>query len=103
MPNQLTTSVAQYKETFKEARLFIYEKLGNNREAVLKIEEAHNSIYSTHYYIQFIESKGISFYEALVYCEHNFTIMPSYSFYVYFAIVECFRRIEINNLTFVPF
>lgn len=101
MANALATAVSQSPVTFNEVRIYLYTLFNNNRDMVIQLENS-NDENCIPYYIRYIESKGINFLEALNYC-HWECPKCSYSDLVKMSIVEAFRKLEKNDLDFLPF
>lgn len=105
-PNNLVLSLAKYPETFKEARIFLFQTFENNKDTVLKLEQSRIEI-ALPYYIKYLESKQISITDALLY----FKVQSEYAEYNYkfwellnVCIINIFRKIENKEeLTFIPF
>jgi len=101
MANVLVTALAQNPNTFKEARTFLFYKLGNSREKVLQLEDASIDV-CIPYYLSYIESKDININEA-VNCFAFDVPNCSYWELLKITIVNTFRKIENNDLNFIPF
>jgi malate synthase len=95
MANALVIALSKHKETFKRARQFIYKKLGNDKEKLLKLEDASVSIIIP-LYIEFLEENDVSVLEALNNMHYN---IPSAGLWetLTATIVDTFRQIEQGN------
>ena len=100
MPNNLTLTLSQSKETFREARIYLLT-IFKTKENVLAFEEGHIDR-CIPYYIQFIESKGIDFNNVLSYYAYIHTSTDFWDL-LKASIVGCFNKIETNDLNFIPF
>ena len=101
MPNNLVVAIAQNKATFDSCRLYLFELLGKNKEKVIALENS-NIETCLPYYIAYIESRDISIQEAMNFYAFEY---PSEKYYnlLKIAIVGIFRKLEVNDLNFVPF
>lgn len=101
MPNNLVVALAQNKATFDNCRLYLFDLLGKNKEKVIALENGGIDI-TIPYYISYIESKGIDFNEAVVFFKYSY---PDYSYWelIKVSIVNTFRKMENNDLNFVPY
>jgi hypothetical protein len=100
MPNSLITAIAQNTKTFSGSRIYFFKLLGS-KEKVLELENARIEIVLP-YYIQYLESKDINMLEAMNYYTFSFSGEGFYDLLV-ITIVGCFRKLENNDLNFIPY
>lgn len=95
MANALVIALSKHKDTFKRARQFIYKKLNNNKDTLVKLENAPPSAIIP-LYIEFLEENDVSVLEALMSMHYN---IPSAGLWdtLTATIVDTFRQIEQGN------
>lgn len=100
MSSTLVTAIAQNQKTFSDSRIYFFKLLGT-KEKVLELENARIEIVLP-YYIQYLESKDINILEAMNYYTFSFSGESFYDLLV-ITIVGCFRKLENNDLNFIPY
>lgn len=101
MPSSLAVAVAQNKTTFDDSRIYFYKLFNNDKNKVLELENARLEI-ALPYYLKYLESKNINILEALNFYTFSHADETFYDLLV-ITIVGCFRKLENNDLNFVPY
>ena len=102
MQNNLVNQLSQNKETFKECRIFMVQQLGKTKEQILAIEDGLVTE-CVPYYIKYIESKGLSMNEIVGYYYNEDLHNLPYWNLLLASINGTFKKIENNDLNFIPF
>lgn len=101
MPCSLVVAVAQNKTTFDDSRIYFYKLFENSKPKVLELESARIEIVLP-YYIRYLEHRGIDMLEAINFYRYTHIGEPFYELLI-ITIVGCFRKLENNDLNFVPY
>lgn len=100
MANNIITAIAQNKETFKEARIYLSMLIGKDK--VIELEQKSNDSTCLPYYINFLESKGIDMNEAVIYFKFE---LPTLGYWelLKITVVNTFRKLENGDTNFIPY
>jgi len=101
MPCPLVIAIAQNKTTFDDSRIYFYKLFENNKSKVLELEGSRIEIVLP-YYIRYLEHRGIDILEAISFYRYSHLGEPFYELMI-ITIVGCFRKLENNDLNFVPY
>lgn len=99
--NNLVVAISQNKETYKKARIYLLGVLGD-KDLVLKLEDSRVDI-CIPYYINYIESCGVTMLEAIEYFYHKDNRHLPYWELLKVSIIGVFRKLENNDFNYVPF
>lgn len=100
---KLFEHIPKQEKTFSEFKVFLFNKLGQNKEKFRKFS-TYPDTYKIPVLIEFLESKHVPVIEAINYYSYQFTGTATYEQKVIYAIVCEFIRLEKNVvINYIPF